>query len=315
MFAGSTCKSGLCTPVAIATGQTSPDWLLVNSGTVFWINETAQPAVTSINEDGSQPGYQLPIVSPGTPGFVLFDSGPTAYVYWNDAAGSQILLFGPIGAFNVEQPIQFVSQQGVSDVTELNDEMYLPDPNAGGILDVGADGIYSNVDTPVYAGMEPIAIAADSAYLYWTDLANGPGTGSISKAPLPVNGAATGSVTHIGTNLSPVNLGRTLAVNATNAYLITGVISNSGRVQQVPIGGGTATALSSSGNAASVAADASGVYWVDSVAGKVFKVATGTTTIVTLATGQAIQNVQGGLAVDARGVYWTTSTQVMALAK
>jgi hypothetical protein len=288
--------------------------MLVNSGTIFWINEASPPAVTAINEDGSAPGYELPTVGVGTPGFVLFDSGASAYVYWNDGAGSQILLFGPIGAFNIEQPIAFPTP-GVSDVTELNDEMYLANTNAAGVLDVGPDGTYSNVSSPVYAGQEPIAIAVDSSSLYWTDLANGPGTGWISRAPLPVHGAAAGSVTHIATNLSPVNLGRTLAVNATNAYVVTSVVSNSGRVEQVPLAGGIATPLSSTGNAVSVAADATGVYWVDATLGKVLKVATGTTTIVTLASGQAIPNGEGGVAVDATGVYWATTTSVMALAK
>jgi ligand-binding sensor domain-containing protein len=107
---------------------------------------------------------------------------------------------------------------------------------------------------------------------------------------------------------------RTLAVNATNAYFVSTVASVV-TLSEAPIaGGGTKTPLATGGIAA-IAADAAGVYWVDSTAGAVFEVATGTTTVTRLASSQTIQTMPGTIAVDAAGVYWATTTAIMALAR
>jgi hypothetical protein len=62
------------------------------------------------------------------------------------------------------------------------------------------------------------------------------------------------------------------------------------------------TVLAPSANAIAIAADGSGVYWIDPVANAVMHVPVGGGTVTTFASGQGVVN--GGLAVDGGVVYW-----------
>jgi hypothetical protein len=310
-FAGATCSAGKCTAAAIATGQTSPNFLTTDANSVFWINETATPQITAANKNGTAFTNGLPGVSPLTPGFVLFGSGTSEYIYWIDAE-TTVWFYGPIGSVLHDMPLASVPSGAAVDVVGgPNTMMYWTNADVAGIQAIGNDGIDQVFSPPFYGASIPVAIATDGTRLYWSDVVGPPGTSKVSAGPLASGtGPGPGPVATLGTGLSVSGNPRTLAVNATNVY----VISNSS-VVQIPLPSGGSSTVLATGNPISLAADASGVYWVDGTAGTVLSVAVGTTKVVTLATGQSIVNTPGNVAVDSLGVYWATSTGVMALAK
>ena len=128
-------------------------------------------------------------------------------------------------------------------------------------------------------------VAVDDTSVYWTDLS----AGTVMKAPLsggtPVT-LATGQ-----SNPAPI------AVNAGGVYWSS---YGDDRLMLSPAGGGMPIFVLSA-PVDRLTVDRSNVYWTDNFQGTVMKVAVGSSSSYTLASGQGSPD---GLAVDASNVYW-----------
>ena len=278
---------------------------MTDSGTVYWINNASSPVVDAANENGAAYAGPAPLVGSADAGLALLGG----LIYWI-AGGTTPSFSSPTF---VSMPLASIPSGAAFDVAAGPSHIYWTNPSAG-VQAMGTDGIDQVFSPPLYTASIAIAIAVDSSNVYWSDVVGAPGTGKVSKAPLPASGVGAGPVTSLATGLTVSGSARTLAVNATNVYFVN-TVSGVATLTEAPIGGsGTKTPLANGGIVA-IAADASGVYWVDSTAGAVYGVATGTTTVVKLAQNQTLTTMPGTIAVDAAGIYWATSSSIMALAK
>jgi hypothetical protein len=300
--------------VAIATGQGSPAWLTTDAQRVYWATDGGH--VVAANKDGTDAStLLLPFLPP-----VLSNRGPVLLgdlMYWAENSdvspfSTDLFDFGPL-SIATPSTFSFARLEGrIVDMVASPTTVFMTNADLSAIMSFGPSGTSEVFSPPLYPGNTSVAIAIDATNVYWTEMVGAPGQSRVVRAPQsgagPITTVATGGLT---VPESP----RTLAVNGTNAYFVNRI--NGGvALAQVPAAGGTVINLRITGNPVAVAADSSGVYWLDSTAGSVFKVATGTTAVVTLATGQAISAVvSGAIAVDSVGVYWGTTTTVMALAK
>jgi hypothetical protein len=101
-------------------------------------------------------------------------------------------------------------------------------------------------------------------------------------------------------------------IDATNVYWTD---NSGGRLQRIPIAGGTATTLASGQSGPSgIAVDAASVYWTSTGDGTIKKVPLAGGTITTLASGLSFPEY---VAVDTTSVYWTdrSAGKVMKVAK
>jgi hypothetical protein len=151
--------------------------------------------------------------------------------------------------------------------------------------------------------LEPMELVVDAANVYWTDTWNGPNSGRVFKLPLTATGSTQPTALAIG-----VNFPWHIAVFGSYVYY-----QASSDLMQVPISGITNPVSIASTAGGGVAADASGVYWVDGNS-VVYWLPAGSTTPVSIATSQG---QPGYVIVDASAVYWTNASSgtVMAVAK
>jgi hypothetical protein len=183
--------------------------------------------------------------------------------------------------------------------------VYSVDPNAvspSSILSAGAS--MSSTTTLCGPGTncamtQPNEIATDGNNVYWTDTWNGPYGGRVAK--MAVGG---GAVTTLGSDNYPGHI----AVYGSYVYY-----QASSKLMQVGTNGVAAPVSIATTAGGGVAADASGVYWVDDVS-NVYGIPAGSSTSTTIATGQG---APGYIISDATTLYWTNNSSgtVMAVAK
>jgi hypothetical protein len=165
--------------------------------------------------------------------------------------------------------------------------------------------VSSQVDSP------PI-VAVDGTRVYWGDEFAG-----MFEQPVGTNALKQLLLSDSGTS--------TIAVDSTSIYFTDGR-----SVDKMPLAGGIATPLASgagvaplgggdllgdSKNLATIAVDATGVYWanVDSAGnGSIRKVSLDGSTLTTLASGPNVTPT-GGLALSGSNLYWTNGRNVVCL--
>ena len=204
--------------------------------------------------------------------------------------------------------------------------------------------IHGTIPVTLATGQDPVGVALDATYVFWTDAFGGTvmkmaksggapttiATEQFSAGELAVN--ATDACWTINNGNFPDEVpgvvcvrlsGGTpftvasgnaiywgLALDATTAYSLSGDGSGSGSIIAIPLAGGTAVTLGS-GDPAGIAVDQANVYWTnnpeDGGTGSVIRVPKRGGDSVTLAAGQI--NV-GAVAVDSQHVFWTDDPSV-----
>jgi hypothetical protein len=162
-----------------------------------------------------------------------------------------------------------------------------------------ADGLvvlYSAPD-PAEGGFVT-TLTVDTTSVYWTTVTSTLTGIDVMKASL-CGGTATTLAS--GQSMNP----SLLAVGSTDVYWVTleGGADGPGQVMQVPLEGGTPTALATKVLPTALALDAANLYWTDEATGTVMKVPLAGGTPVPLV-GSGTSGGFGSVAVDATDAYW-----------
>jgi hypothetical protein len=265
----------------LASGQSGTRNVAVDSTSAYWASPVAR-AVMKVSLDGGPPvaiAEQLL-----QPSWVTVDSGA---VYWSNAPGEITKVSVDGGA-----PLTIATGGGeVIRIVVSAGSVYWNN-TTGQVMKIGLDGGTPTVLVPVAAGS---TIAVSANYVYWFDGLN------VMKV------SASGG--------QPIAVARMLvcpliAVHATSAYCAGGAGTG---VVRIGTEGGPTRAVTGSENdrIASMAADATGVYWTaasppGSAAGYSGWVYGASDT-----EARVIANEEGfltGVALDATSVYWVAGT-------
>jgi hypothetical protein len=249
-------------PADLAPGVKGLQHLAVDSTSVYW---------TSRNCTGSEGGtcsggeiWKAPIAGgqpsllASVPGAVTWIALDSTTVYWTesdqgvhamglDGGATTTLVPGPGGG-------------GESCVISVAGTLYWTG-GAGGVERITLFGMRL---APFPAGCSggTLGITADATNLYWACVGS-PYRGTIMEAPL--NG---GSVLTLASGQSAYE---GVAVDAARVYWTNGTAE--GTVMSVPIGGGTPTKLAKGIQPWSIVVDSTSIYWTDTAAGTVMKLA------------------------------------------
>jgi hypothetical protein len=314
---GGSCEAGGGPVVTLACGQSRPGAIAVDATNVYWANYGTH---SGDGMDGSI--MRVPIGGGTQIALATAQNGPVAIVvrgtsvYWVNCAHPSpginsgcTIMKAPVsgGATTVLARNQTDVRNLAVDATGVywGSGEYCANPacvsfQSGAIRTVTIDG-----GTPVDLGPagDPVAIALDSASVYWTE----PSQGLIRKMPLG-GGAQTTLFSGAGT--------WSIAVDATRAYWLAPE-----SLMTIPIDGGSPAAIACWPAAGAVASlseamtlDATSVYWTRATDGALMRTringaGSGESTIVTAA--QSADHI----VVDDTNVYWTTRAEVRKVAK
>ncbi len=299
---GGACKASVCQPVVLATGQTSPMAIALNSTYVFWVNFTTPGGIMRCAKSGC-PNGPTQLATASNPRTVAADE---TNVYWG--AQDQSISQCPVGGCINNAPTPVVTNQGspiysiAIDATNIYWMRYTG--STSGCIrkctnDGGCNGSFTNVTTNLgsplrYLAVDntsaylttsdgfvcscslascnvtctiggqtnPTAIVQDSSRIYWTISADGGAVQTNSKSTLQ------------NPNPNPLVLADQvvdLALDTNNIYYTRDV---DGTVWSCPLTGGTPNRLASSqASPFGVAVDSTAVYWTNLGDGTIMKLA------------------------------------------
>jgi hypothetical protein len=256
------------TLVTLASGQSGPEAIAVDSASVYWVN---QGTPGSLYNDGTV--MKVSLAGGTVTTLASVQDGPWGIaidplnVYWtNTAAGSG----PPTAVMSVSltggTPLTLASGQlDTEGIVALGSSLYWL--SYSGVIQCSVGGGTSK--TVAQIAMPDLAnfgyIAADGENLYFFD-----GADNLERVPLS-GGATTTLASADGTTYG-------IAVDARNVYWAVGGTAaanyRDGAIMSVPLAGGTPMPLATGQSIPlGVATDGMNVYWVDSLDGTVRKVA------------------------------------------
>jgi hypothetical protein len=283
---GATCDALRISPAQHAVG------VAVDATSIYWTD----PGGGQVMKAPTAGGVAATTLATGqeTPTAITLD---TMNVYWTTY--DSILSVSINGG--TPNPIA-TGQTGVS-VIAVNGTTVYWNANGGTGGSVMIAPIDGGQSSAFASGMwHPMGVALDTTTVYWTTY------GGVLKAPI------TGS----GTPSPVASSDDAMAIVANGGSLYwASLTAGLAAVEGAPTGndGGASTVLASGTSTVpppGIAADATNVYWTDSVAGTVTKTPIAGGAVATIASAQ---NSPAGVVVDATYVYWADGTSVKKACK
>ncbi len=224
------------TPMTLASGQSPPLAIAVAPASVYWVNYGNPADVLSVSLDGGTPTT----VASGLefPGVVAVDD---TNVYWGSSGGGI-----QTEALDGGTPTTLTLVSGVLNSMAVDPtSVYWTTPY--NVFKVALDG---GVATTLASGSGIMGVAVDATSVYWTDHS----AGTVLKRDL----ASTSTVTLASGQGEPNGI----AVDATTVYWTSTV---DGTVMKIPKSGGTPMMVALGQiSPIAIAVDATNVYWTDS---------------------------------------------------
>jgi hypothetical protein len=276
------CTSGLCDPVTLASSQGGPVILALDGTTLYWgadVDRTLSRVSTS--------GGAATVVYPNRTqvrgiAFTALDVFFSRFVF-NIIEGGPKAGGGGSNYTNTQE-------SGAAGIGTDATNVYWATYNTG-LIRSAPIGTPPQAPTTLTTGqLNAYALVVDAQNIYWI-------TNNATGTVMQMAKAGGTPTTLAGNQATPLGL----AVDANNVYWTN---AGDGTVNSVPIGGTTITPIATGRKYPyNVAVDGSYVYWTDLSAGTIEKAPIGGTTITTVAGNQ---NQPLGLALDASCIYFTS---------
>jgi hypothetical protein len=282
------CSNGTCLAFSLVTGQTSPRYLALDNGVLFWT--AGDNTIARVSVDGT--GYAVIETNQSTPWDIRAHG---ANVVWSNYADGGVLALASIdggAVLGLSGPLDHPRGLAIR-------EPYVwfgtePDNAAGSIYRVELDG----------GGFKPFAqqqstpkdVVVDGAYVYWAEASSK----TIRRAPVDESSGATSIVYDAG-NVFGITV---------DTDVFWGSREDGGFIGRAPTDGGATTYLATDqASPRAIVTRGNNVYWTNE-GGQVRTVSKNGGPVTTLASDQAYP---WGIAVDDKFVYWTTNGSGMVM--
>ena len=291
---GGQCALSRCI-VTLASGQSSPGGITVDSSNAYWVTGATCPNLGAIMKVPLAGGTPTPVATSQSAitALLAVDSASAYWVASACASGPlQIRTAAKTGGGGVTAVANLSSNFNGYGFAIDTGSIYLAQQGyqstAGTVVSVAkAGGTPANLATGVDANVSTLAL--DSTYVYWTDngiyktpigggsptsvsakgppfgdpylaIANGTLYWSSNTSPGTVSMVSTagGTVTDLATGL---NYPQHAVTDGSNVYFIVFTASFAINLMKVPVTGGSPTMVVSGAGASSLAVDANSVYW------------------------------------------------------
>ncbi|HSY20465.1 MAG TPA: hypothetical protein VK841_00015 [Polyangiaceae bacterium] len=289
---GGNCSAGVCQPFSFSS-STSPTGLAVNESNVYWTESGGNVNRQPVSGTSDTPLYSDGLItldgaislSSTKVYFVVQESG-SSYVQGNLLAGGGGSTFDA-----TSQPNHLAAL--TLDANNLYVSSYDSATQGGGCsAAINVVPLNGNPITNPYGACTVVRMAVDATNIYWTD--SGPPNGLITPAVMMQSLTGTPAATQVTTAQAPY------AIAIVNGVLYwTDTVA--GMVMKYVVGGNASPSTFGASSAPTdMAADSSGVYWIDSNATILHLPLTGGT-VQTLATQQTDAVA---IATNSTSVFW-----------
>jgi hypothetical protein len=289
---GGACVDATCRPVAIATGQDTPNALVVDATNVYWTTSDGHVRKASLTR-----GPTRTLASGQSfPWGIAVDA---TNVYWVNAATSGQVMSIPIAG---GMPTVLADQQRRPAKVAVADGMlYWTNNDGGTVMTMPATG-----GTPVPLAEqqpEPVAIAVDASRVYWSSF------GEDAIRALPLGG---GTIETLADEQEPIALS---VLDNVVYWANTEIDGDHGTVFVLPRGASVPVPLGTSPQPYAAVSDGVHIYWTDELSGTVMRAPVGGGPTTVVARDQATPTE---IVIDRSAIYWINTVpdgKVMKLVK
>ncbi|HEX8795221.1 MAG TPA: G8 domain-containing protein [Polyangiaceae bacterium] len=283
------CDAGACVEV-LASGQSVPTHIAVDSTNVYWTNLTASGSVNACAVGGCGDTPTAIASAQRNPDGIAVDG---SNVYWTTATDGSVWKC-PIAGCGGSPVLLATGQQNPFNITvDANNVYWTNNGGTGSVAKCAVAGCGGSPTVLASSQSGAWGIAVDATNVYWTNATGG------AVMACAIAGCGNSPTVLASGQGTPAGI----AVDAARVYWAN---NYGGTVAMCPISGcnGSPTVLASGqGYPWELTIDATNVYWTNNLGGSVMKCAKagcgGQPTVLA-----SLQQVPVGIAVDSTSVYW-----------